>query len=178
MLAVAELGAVRVRVHGLAHRARDGVLPCFAWLAVVVVEVLVVDVPVNRSDKLQQFTFVVGVPVQKTAEFPQAQVGLFGRNAWFDSGYMLCVRSGCFLKVLTHFPREGGTSDPEVHFVLLSGVSWCGEVCTDASVALPRRLHVEIRTLFCIRPWHLAVICSQSGRFRRGVFGALDDSQL
>ena len=34
-----------------------------------------VDVPVNRSDKLQQSTFVVGVSVQKTAEFSQAQVG-------------------------------------------------------------------------------------------------------
>ena len=30
--------------------------------------------PLNRSDQLQQFTFVVGVPVQIPAEFSQAQV--------------------------------------------------------------------------------------------------------
>ena len=36
--------------------------------------------------------------------------------------------SATVLEVLTHFLREDGTSDPEVDFILLSGVSWCGEV--------------------------------------------------
>ena len=35
-------------------------------------QITVVDVSVNRSDKLKQFTSVVGVLVQKTAEFSQA----------------------------------------------------------------------------------------------------------
>ena len=34
MLLVAELGAVRVRVHGLAHCVRGGVLPGVPWVAV------------------------------------------------------------------------------------------------------------------------------------------------
>ena len=71
--------------------------------------------------------------------------GLFFRNALFDSGYMLCDSSRLLVDVLTHFLCADGTSDPEVDFVLLFGVSWYGEVCTvDASVV--RWWHVEIWT--------------------------------
>ena len=56
-----------------------------------------VDVPVNRSDKLQQFTFVVGVLCRKLPSFHRRRLGvLFGHSAWFDSGYMICVSPGRF----------------------------------------------------------------------------------
>ena len=54
-----------------------------------------IDVPVNRSDKFQQFTFVGRLRVH------------FGRNACFDSGYMLCYSFQVLLDVLAHLPREG-----------------------------------------------------------------------
>ena len=86
--------------------------------------VMVVDVPVNRSDKLQQFTFVMGA---NCAENRRVLTGAVRRNAWVDSGYMSTTVLGCLLGVLSHFLREGGTSDPEVDCVLLSGVAWYGE---------------------------------------------------
>ena len=104
VLPVAELGAVQVRVHGLAHRVRNGVHPgvgrgCCGGL--------VVDILVKRSDKLQQFTFDVG-SLQKTAKFSQAQFrGLFVHNAWSDSGYMFSVSPGCFWPCSCIFLREG-----------------------------------------------------------------------
>ena len=50
------------------------------------------------------------------------------------------------------------------------GVEKCAE-------SMLQRYCCEIWTLFH-EPLHLAVICSPSGRFRRGVFWSLDDSQL
>ena len=51
---------------------------------------------------------------------------------------------GCFWTYFTHFLLEGGDSDPDVNFVVLSGVWWYGEGCTvDASVALPRWLYIR-----------------------------------
>ena len=77
---------------------------------------------------------------RKPSNFHKRSSGVFFvRNAWFDSGYMLRDSS----RVLTHLLREGRTSDLEVDFVLLSGVSWYGAVCT---VDAPRWMHVEIWT--------------------------------
>ena len=45
---------------------------------------------------------------------------LFLRNAWFDIGYTTVP--GCCWTYLPRFLREGRNSDPEVDFVLLSGV--------------------------------------------------------
>ena len=72
-------------------------MACFLVLAVVVGRFGGRRSGETRSDKFQQFTFVVGVLVQKTAEFSQAQVGCPLRaQHLFDSGYMFCVSSGCF----------------------------------------------------------------------------------
>ena len=73
---------------------------------------------------------------RKSHSFHRRSSGvLFVRNAWVDSGYMLCNGSRVLLDVLTHCLREGGNSDPEVDFVLLSGVE---------AVHASRWLHVEI----------------------------------
>ena len=77
---------------------------------------------------------------------------------------------GAFERV-TQLLREGGTSDLEVHVVLLSGVLRCFS-CSAEMVARGNS------DTICMSPLHLAVICSPSGRFRRGVFGVLDDSHL
>ena len=114
---------------------------------------IVVDVLVNRSDKLQQFIFVVGGRV------------LFLRYVWFDIGYMVCVCSWSLLGVFTHFPRGEWISDPEVGCVLHG-------VCGMEKYALSMLRHVEIWTLLSWQgahesPLHLAVICGRVSEPRR-----------
>ena len=87
------------------------------------------------------------------------RAGKSGYNTWFDSGYMPCDSSWVLLDVLTHFLREGGTSDLEVHFILLSGVSWFWKgvhsrrfSCTTEVVA-----RGNLDTI-CVSPLHLVVV--------------------
>ena len=60
----------------------------------------VVDVPVNRSDKLQQFTIVVGANcAENRCVSSRSSWALFLRYAWFESGYMFCDSCGVFVRV-------------------------------------------------------------------------------
>ena len=137
---------------------------CRIWFTVV-------DVSVNRSDQLQQFTFVVGVPVQIPAEFSQAQVvgtllaqrlvrqwihalrqflGAFGRASRI---FYVKVETRILKSMLSCALRRGSRS---VHSRCFS--------CIAEVVA-----HKNLDTTF-MSPLFVTVICSPSGRFRRGVF--------
>ena len=127
--------------------------------------------PLNRSDQLQQFTFVVGVPVQIPAEFSQAQfvgtllaqrlvrqwihalrqfLGAFGRASRI---FYVKVETRILMSILSCSPRRGSRS---VHSRCFS--------CTAEVVA-----HKNLDTNF-MSPLYVTVTCSPSGRFRRGVF--------
>ena len=91
--------------------------------------VLVVDVRVNRSDKLQQFIFVAGANCAENRPFSQAQFRSTLRAQCLVRQWIHVLRQflGAFERART---RQGGTSDPEVDFVPLSG---CGtEKCAQS----------------------------------------------
>ena len=77
-------------------------------------------------------------------------LGPFPAHCWFGRVHVL-RQSWVLLNVVTHFRRQGGTSDPGVFLVLLS--SSCLEKRAQLMFQLACRgfLHVEIWTLFAFR---------------------------
>ena len=134
------------------------------------VQVLLVDVLVHCSDKLKQFTFVVGVLVQKTAEFSQAQFGRYSLGATLGSTVDTCVATvpGC-LWTWSHIVHV--KAEPRI----LKSISSCSpasrglEKCAQSMLQL-HWLHVEIWPLFARAPCVWQSFVRPSGRFRRGVF--------
>ena len=60
------------------------------------VQGLMVDVPVNRSDKFQQFTFVVRALCRKPSSFHRCSSWALFRHTAGSTGYMFCVSPVCF----------------------------------------------------------------------------------
>ena len=121
-----------IRVPGIPVVCRDGYV--------------VVDVPVNRSDKLQQFTFVVVQTVQKTVESSQAQfVGALHAQCLVRQ--RMCSASVWVLWNV--FPTCRWHSDLEVDFVLLSGGKWPRSSSTAAVVCALLVLLVTLHLVLC-----------------------------
>ena len=125
-----------------------------------------VDVLVYRSDKVQQFTFVVGVAVQKTTKFSQAQVGGTLRAQRSVRQWIHALRLSWCLWTCSHVPRDGGTSVPEVGVcrALWRLVVWRSVHSRCSEVGARGNLDASF-----VSALHPAVICSPSWRFRRRV---------
>ena len=97
---------------------------------------------------------------------------LFGHSAWLDSGHVL-RQSWVLLNVSLIFYVK---AEPRI----LKSISSCSPASRGVEKCAQSILQLLCRGggHFCMSPLHLTVICSPSGRFHRGGFGALDDSQL